>query len=201
MTLHIALGLLGRVDCSVRCLFEFGEHPLVGPEVGGAVEDEPDQAHLLQAVGLLPYRPERYPRRFLDGVAEDPGRDGGEGDGLYPVLLGEREGAPVAVPQELCFGAVLAVDWSQGVDDVTVGESVRAGYDGLAGLYWTERHGFLSESRSGGAVDGPRDPATRLEPRVRRVDHGLHVILGGYVSHNALDRNVSEHTSHSPSRE
>src|SRR5215210_6242329 len=143
MTLHIALGLLGRVDCSVRCLFEFGEHPLVGPEVGGAVEDEPDQAHLLQAVGLLPYRPERHPRRRLDRVAEDPGRDGGEGDGLYPVLLGERERVAVAGPQELSLGAILAVDWPQSMDDVTVRKPVRASYDGLAGLYGTERHSFL----------------------------------------------------------
>src|SRR5215210_3220937 len=103
--------------------------------VGGAVEYEPDQSHVLQATCLFPYRLERYPCRLLDRVAEGSGRDGGEGDGIYSVLFGEREGVPVAVCEKLRLGAVLTVDGSQGVDDVTVREPVRAGYDGLAGLY------------------------------------------------------------------
>src|SRR5215211_1431550 len=82
---------LRRLAVSARRLFEFGEYPLVDFEIGGAVEDEPDQARVLQTVGLLPYRPERHPRRLLDRIAEDPGRDGGEGDGRHAVLLGERE--------------------------------------------------------------------------------------------------------------
>src|SRR5215217_8035469 len=134
---------LRRLALSARRLFEFGEHPLVGLEVGGAVENEPDQAHVLQTASFLPYRPERHPRRLLDRVAEDPGRDGGEGDGLHAVLLGERERVAVAAPQELSLGAVLAVDRPQSVDDVTVRKPVRASYDGLAGLYGAERHSFL----------------------------------------------------------
>jgi hypothetical protein len=181
-------------------LFEFGEYSLVGCEVGGAVEDEPDQAHAFEAICLLLYRPERYLRRLLDRVAEDPGRDGGEGDRLYLVLLGEREGAAVAALQKLRLGAVLAVDRPQSMDDIKVPKPVRTGHDGLARLYWAERRGFLGESRAGGAMDGPRDPAPRFEPRVRCVDHDIHVVLGGYVSQDALDRNGSERASHLPSR-
>src|SRR5829696_4432720 len=131
-----------------RRLFAFGEYPLVGLEIGGAVEDEPDQAHVFQTVSLFPYRPERHPRRLLDRVAEDPGGDGGEGDGFHAVLLGERERVAVAAPQELSLRAVLAVDRPQSVDDVMVRKSVRASYDGLAGFYWAERHSFLGQPRS-----------------------------------------------------
>src|SRR3712207_1809773 len=189
------------VDSSLRYLPEFGEHGLVNLEVGGIVEYEPDQSYVLQATCLLPYRLERHPCRLLNGVAEDPGRDGGEGDGFYSVLFGEREGVPVAVGEKLRLGSVSTVDGSQGVDDVTVREPVRAGYHGLAGLYGAERPGFLGEIGPRSAVDGSRNPAAGAELRVRRVDHGIHVLLGGYVSLDTLDCGGVERSSHAPSRE
>src|ERR687889_1470477 len=189
------------VDSSLRYLPESGEHGLVNLEVGGIVEYEPDQSYVLQAAYLFPHRLERHPCGLLDGVAEDSGRDGGEGDGFYSVLFGEREGVPVAVGEKIRLGAVSTVDGSQGVDDVAIREPVRAGYDGLAGLYGAERPGFLGEIRPRSAVDGSRDPAAGPELRVRRVDHGVHVVLGGYVSLDALDSNVVERSSHAPSLE
>src|SRR5215212_6927659 len=189
-----------RYDMLKR-LQAFGEYGLVNFEVGGAVEYEPDQSYVLQATCLFPYGLERHPCGLLDGVAEDAGRDGGECDGLYCVLFGEREGVPVAVGEKLSLGAVSTVDGSQGVYDVSVREPVGAGYHGLTGLYGAERPGFLGEIRPRSAVDGSRDPAAWPELRVRRVDHGVHVVLGSYVSLDALDCNVVEGSSHVPSLE
>ena len=87
------------------------------------------------------------------------------------------------------------------MDDVTVGKPVRAGYDGLARFYGAERDSFFGEVRSGGAVDGPRHPAAGREPRVCSVDHGVDVLLGGYVSLDALDRHGTKFSSHTLSRE
>src|SRR5215218_1462623 len=170
-------------------------------EVGGAVEYKPDQTHVLQVACRFPYGLERHLCRLLYGVAEDAGRDGGEGDGLDSVLFGDREGVPVAVGEKLRLGAVSTVDGSQGVYDVSVRKPVRAGYDGLAWLYGAERPGFFGEIRARSAVDGSRNPAAGPELRVRRVDHSIHVVLGGYISLDALDGNGVERSSHAPSRE
>src|SRR5918995_3431164 len=75
----------------VRTSRQTGEGPLVDLEVTLTEEDEPYKTHPFEPLRFLSHRPERHLRCFLDRVAEDPGRDGGEGDGLYPVLLGECE--------------------------------------------------------------------------------------------------------------
>jgi hypothetical protein len=78
---------------------------------------------------------------------------------------------------------------------------VRAGYDGLTRLDGAERDGFFGEDRSGGAVDGPRHTPTGRELRVRRVDHGVDVLLGSYVSLDALDPHGTKFSSHASSQE
>src|SRR5215210_1148112 len=164
-------------------------------------EDKPDEAHLFEPLRLLPRRPQCHPSRLLDRVAEDPGRDGGESDGLQAVLLGETEGVTVAAGKKFCLGPVLAVDWSQRVDDVPVREPVRAGDNSRAWLYGAERHGFFGKVRPGGPVDGACHAAAWSEPRVRRVDHGLDVFLGRYISPDTLDRYGTELSSHTPSQD
>src|SRR5919199_3500623 len=94
--LHLAF-LLGA--CTPTTLLDLGEDLFVNLEVLFGEVDEPDQAHLLQPLGLYLHRPESHLRGLLYGIAEDAGRDGWEGDGAYPVLLGEREGVAVAVCQ------------------------------------------------------------------------------------------------------
>ena len=47
---------------------------------------------------------------FFYRVAEDAGRDGGEGDGGGPVFVRQGEGGLVAAGEYLRFGTVLAVD-------------------------------------------------------------------------------------------
>src|SRR3712207_3583159 len=71
-------------------LLDLGQDLLVDLEVLLPEEDEPDQAHVLQPLRLFHHRSQRHLRSLFDRVAEDAGRDGREGDGVYPVLLGER---------------------------------------------------------------------------------------------------------------
>ena len=127
-------------------------------------------------------------------VAEDAGRDRRESDGFYCSFLGER--VTVAVRQELVLGAILAVDWSQGVYDVAVGQAVAAGHDGLPRLYRTERPGLLREFGTGGGVDRAGDPSPALESCVGRVHDSVHVSLGRYVSLYDLNLYSTDHTLH-----
>src|SRR5215212_10694513 len=144
-------------------------------EVSRAEEHEPYEAHPFEPFRLLAHRLQGDSRRLFRRVSEYAGGDGGEGDGPYAVVLGEGQGVTVAAGQQLRLGPVLAVDGSQGMDHVTVGESVRAGNDGLTWLDGAERDGFCGEVWSGDTVDGPRHAPAGREPRVRGVDHGLHV--------------------------
>src|ERR671916_2332014 len=80
-------------------LLDLGEGLFVDLVVLLAEEDEPDQTYALEPLFLFHHRPQRHLRGLLHRIAEDAGRDGREGDGVYPVLLGERERVAVAVGQ------------------------------------------------------------------------------------------------------
>lgn len=68
------------------------------------------------------------------GVAVGAGADGGEGDGVDGVLLGEGKAATVALGEQFGFLVLAALpDGADGVDDPTGGEVVAFGDAGFAG--------------------------------------------------------------------
>ena len=52
-------------------------------------EHEPYEAHPFEPFHLLPHCLQGDFRRLLRRVSEYAGRDGGEGDGFYAVILGQ----------------------------------------------------------------------------------------------------------------
>src|SRR3712207_5259450 len=172
------------------------ERVLVHLEILLAKEHEADETHFPEAFGSLDHRPKRDFGSLFEGVAEDAGRDRWESYGFYCSFLGERERVTVAVRQELVLGAILAVDWSQGVYDVAVGQAVAAGHDGLPRLYRAERPGLLREFGTGGGVDRAGDPSPALESCVGRVHDSVHVSLGRYVSLYDLNLYSTDYTLH-----
>lgn len=95
-----------------------------------------------------------YARRSLHRIAESTGRDGGEGDRRDAVPLGKIERVHIAPPQQLGFGFVYPIDWTQTMDHVMVRKPVRTRDNRLPRLDGGQRPAFFFELRPGRPVDG-----------------------------------------------
>jgi len=170
-----------RTRASSRVLFGLSDgvlqSPLMHVQICLAEQHKPDELDRGQVEGFGEDGAEGDVGGFLDGITEDAGGDGGESDGRDAAFLGQLQCVAVAGGQEDVRGRVDPVHGPQAVDDVFVGQPVRAGDDRLAGADGRERTAFLSESRSRSPVDCPRHPASRRQPGVRRVHNRIDVRL------------------------
>lgn len=165
----------------------FLEDALVRLQVGFVEQDKTDAADSCQCGQLGKDRPEGDPGRRLGRVAESSGGQGGKGYGGDAGAIGKPQGIAVSRGQQDVGRTVSPVYRTQTVDHMPVRQAVRRCHNGLPRPDRRQGPALCLEPRPGGAVDRAGNAAAAAQPRVGRVDNGLHVGLVGDVALHALD--------------
>ena len=122
---------------------------------------------------------------FLDGIATGSRGDGGEGERVDSVVIGEADGLAVATGQDCGLIVVsAAINGTDRVDDVFGWKAASRREDCFAcgetaGLHFGyDAFAFFEDGGSSGAVDGAIDTASAEEGRVGGIDDGLGGLFG-----------------------
>lgn len=152
-----------------------------------AKQHEPDPLHRFEPRRFADHGRERDFGGLGNRIAEDAGRDRGEGDRGEAVFFREPQRVAVAAGEQFRRRLVAAVNGPKAMDHEFVGQIMRAGDDGLARLDRGERAAFFRQSRPSGPVDRAGDAGAGHQQRIRRIHHGVDPGLVGDVALDAFE--------------
>src|SRR5438067_2380068 len=135
------------------------------------------------------------PRRPVPGKTIDPGRDGGDGNRLKPLLAGDCQAGAVAAGQDVRFACIAAAPYrTDRMNDMPGRQPIAAGQPCLSRRAATDPAAFGEEFRAGGAVNRAIDPAAAKQRRIGGIDDRIDRQPGDIAEFNADA--VGESTRH-----
>jgi len=118
----------------------------------------------------------------LKGEAVNAGTDGGEGEGLQAIILGQNQAVAVTAGQQLVLMLLPPLPgWSDGVNDMSGWQPIALGHFCLTGGAALLVAACVQKFRASRAVDGAGDPAAAKQVAIGGIDDCIDSQMGDVI--------------------